>query len=1198
MRSVRRFLTSGLLASVLFATVAFAQGSQTGGITGVVTDPQGAVVPGVTVNVISESTGKVERTATTAADGGYSVTLLPPGEYRLEISARNFKQADVTGVQVRINETTRQDVALAPGNIQEKVEITATPTLINAVSPVTGQSINSETLQTLPLASPNFLFLLSLSSGVAGEPTDVRAAGRGTADVNVNGQRTSNNSLSIEGVNVNDFNLSHFDTVPLPNPDTIQEFKVATSLYDASSGSKGGGAIGLVLRSGSKDFHFDLYEQHRNDALNANEWFFNARGRPRGRLLQNVFGGSASGPLPKLGGYWFFNYQGVRARNGIDPTGSTTAPIVQNIPTNSDGTTSAALLAPAFGLTTAQIDPVAVNILNLKDSRFGGTFLVPRSGQSGCGRATGIATFTCQFSAIAPIKDNQYLISYDRDFRSGKDKISGRWFWDEGDVAKPYGTDTSLTNPRTDTQWNRFLSITHTHIFSATKVNELRAGYSRFIFANIPTDTHDLTEIGATRGNSSEFPGMYRVAVTGQFSIGTGVNDDRGTVSNQFNLVDTFSMVLGKHSLRFGGEGVQYQLNRFNNFSVRGSLTFGATTGTGNAFTAFQNFLQGRVTAVQSAFGDPARNFIATDYAAFVQDDYRLSSRLTLNLGLRWEAMSFGRDKLFRAGVFDPVLAAQGRNPFLIPEQVNLAGFTGTPGVRDCALVRCRDDNNFAPRVGFAWDIKGDQKMVLRAGYGIYYQRLSNQNILQNSLAAPFTVQPLSSNSNPASFQLANPLGTIPPPSIVATAFIPQATRFAGLRRVSGTGPLDINDPNVAPIFVNEQGQACLNYGGTATNCSINLASFTSAPLDAYTPYTQQYNVTLQRELWNGWAMEIGYVGSHYVGGLGIWDPFIAKVASPSSPISVRDINGNSYTITANTTNNEELRHQIVGLSRKRGSRYSSNIGFAIYNSLQFTVSRRLQRGLYFQAAYTYSKTIDNVSGSLSTDELNATRNGQAGANIFNDQSNPQANKARGDFDRPHRLVVSYTYDIPTPSGEFWNNQVFRGWALSGIVTYQSGLPFSVFDSTAGGAFGISNGTMTATFSGTCSSAQQAYTPGRIQDRLGSTFSPLAYLNPACFTTAANVPNAAGTGATGVGNVPRNAFRGPSQQNWDLSILKSFHIGERHNFQFRTDFFNLFNHPVFRFPSSVNIGTASTVGWITETAVPARLIQFALKYSF
>jgi hypothetical protein len=1209
MRSVLRVLTSGLLVA-LFCVAALAQGSQTGGITGLVTDPQGAVVPGANVDVISDTTGKSERRVTTSDDGSYTATLLTPGTYRLEVTAKNFKKTLVTGVGVRITETARQDVVLSVGGVTETVEVQAQETLINTASPVTGTAITAQTLERLPLANPNVLFLLSLSAGTASEPTDVRTAGRGTADVNVNGGRTSNNSITLEGVNVNDFNLAHFDTVPLPNPNVLQEFKVATSLYDATQGSKGGGALGLVIKSGSKDFHYDLYWTHRNDALNANEWFRNAQPSLKGkraRLLQNVFGGSASGPVPGAGGFWFFNYQGVRARNGLDPLGSSLSPIVQLFPTNPDGTTSAALLAARFGLTPAQIDPIAVNILNQQDTRYGGQFLVPRFGQGGCGSLSGASAsdpgnFTCQFSGVAPIVDNQYTISYDRFWRGGNEKITGRWFWDNGSVDKPFGTDTSLAFPRTDLQKNRFLSTSYTHIFSPSKINELRAGYSRYISAFTPTDPISLQDIGATRGNSDQFPGMYRISVTGLFSAGTGVNDDRGTVSNQYNLVDTYSWVHGKHSLRMGGEAVQYQLNRFNNFSVRGSLTFGATSSgqtpqpppitnctlNTNDCTAFQNFLRGRITAIQSAFGDPARNFIATDYAGFFQDDWKFSQRLTFNLGVRWEGMSFGHDKLYRAGIYDPSLAARGLNPFLIPEKVNLAGFKGTPGVSDCALVDCFDGNNWAPRVGFAWDIHGDQKTVVRGGYGLYYQRLSNQNILQNSLSAPFTVQPLDSRANPSALQLANPFAGQPAPSIIATGFIPSATFFAGLRRTSGTGPLDPNDPNVAPIFVNAAGERCLNYGGTATNCSINLASFTSAPLDAYTPYTQQWNLTLQRELWKGWAAEIGYVGTHYIGGLGIWDPYQAVVAGPNNPVTVRDINGNSYTITTNTVANEELRHQVLGLSRKRGARYSSNIGQAMYNSLQLTVLRRFRSGLYFQAAYTYSRSRDNVSGSLSTDELNATRAGQNGANIYNDQSNVQQNFARGDFDRPHRLVVSYAYDIPVPHYGFMDNQFFQGWSVSGIVTYQKGLPFSVTDSTSGGIFGTAAGTATLV----CSSIEQAYTTGRIQDRLNQ------YLNPACFAKAANAPNSAGAGATGYGTTPRNAFRGPRQQNWDMSLMKRFHIGERHQFAFRTDFFNLFNHPVFRSPSAVNIGTPTTFGRITDTAVPARLIQFGLKYDF
>lgn len=1192
---VRLLILSVLAIPLLSFSSAVAQSTLTGGLTGVVNDPAGAVVANATVEITNERTGKIERSINTEADGSYSATLLPPGTYNLRISAANFKQSRIAGVAVRINETSRQDVKLAVGDIAETVAVEAASSLINAVSPVMGQSLDATLLERLPLASPNALFLLSLSSGTAGEPTDVRTNGRGSASITVNGGRTSNNSISLEGINVSDFNVAQFDTVPLPNPDALQEFKVATSLYDASQGGKGGGALGLVLKSGSKDLHFDLYWNHRNDALNANEWFRNANGlSKRGRLLQNVFGGSASGPAPQVGGFWFFNYQGIRARNGIDPTSSSLSPIIQNFPTNPDGTTSAALLAPAFGLTTAQIDPVAVNLLNVRNDSYGGQFLIPRVGQAGCGAVSGAGidnpgSFNCQISAVGIFTDNQYTITYDRPMRGGKDKLTGRWFWDNSSALKPYGTTSTLAFPRADVLNNRFISLSETHLFSAAKVNEFRVGYSRFLQRNTPTDSVSLQQIGATRPNIADFPGIYQLSLAGLFSLGIGVNDDRETTSNQYNAVETFSWTTGKHSLRMGGEVAHYQVNRETNFGARGVLTFGSTSGTNNNFAAFQNFLQGRVTATQSAAGNLTRFTTATDFAAFLQDDYRLSARLTLNLGLRWEGMSFSHDKLYRVGIYAPTLAAAGRNPFLFPEKLALGGFQGTPGVSDCALKSCFDGNNFSPRLGFAWDVFGNQRTVIRGGFGIYYQRVSQQNISLLSLSAPFSVQPLSNNATPSANQLGNPFPVPAPQAAILGAFVPQATHFAGLRRLSGTGPLDPNDPNVAPVFVNDDGQACLNYGGTATNCSINLASFPSTATDAHMPYTTEYNLLVQHDVGKGWAFEVGYVGTHYVGGFGMWDPFLAPLASPANPITVRDLNGASYTITANTVNNEELRHQVLGLSRKRGSRYLSNFGLANYNSLQATVMRRLQRGLYFQAAYTFSKNIDNVSGSQSADEFNIFRNGQGGANLFNFQNDPQQNRALSDFDRPHRFVVSYLYDLPVPGNSIFQNQVFQGWSVGGIVTYQSGLPFSVTDSTSGGAYGNTGGG-TATF--ICANAQDAYTRGSLSDRLEH------YLNPACFTRAANVPFAAGAGATGYGNAPRNAWRGPFQQNWDFVVNKQFEIGEQQRFQFRMEFFNLFNHPIFRFPNVVNIGTPSTFTRITETAIPARLIQFGLRYSF
>jgi Carboxypeptidase regulatory-like domain/TonB dependent receptor len=1205
---------------LLFATAALPQGAPTGGITGVVKDSQGGVLPDAQVEIYNEQTGRLERSLKTESDGSYTVTLLSPGTYRVEVTVSSFKKYRGVSVPVRIGEISRHDATLTLGTVSETVVVEATPTVVNTVSATTGQPVDPHTLTTLPLASPNFLFLLTLSPGANSEPVDVRSAGRGNVDIVVNGQRTSNNSVALEGVNVNDFNLAHFDNLPIPAPSAIEEFKVATSLYDASQGSKGGGAVALVLKSGTKQLHGGANWQHRNDALNANEWFRNATAstlHKNARLLQNVFGADASGPALGIGGFWFFNYQGVRARNGIDTNGSTLNPLVQNFPTNADGTTSANLLAGAFGLTPSQIDPVAVNILNQKLSTFGGTYLVPRSGQAGCNAAKGAtATFRCTFSAIAPITGNQYVASYDRPFRQDKDKISGRFFYDDGSVNRPFGTASSLAFPQSVVLHNRFASLAWTHLISSRQTNEARVGFNRFFQPNVPDDLVSLSDIGATRPNISSVPGMYRISLTGLFSIGTGVNDDRTTVSNTFYYADTWSLTAGKHTLRAGGELSRYQLNRSNRFSIRGSLTFDPTTG---SFSAFQNFLQGRITALQSGAGDPQRYFRDTDYAFFFQDDFRIRPRFTLNMGLRWDLLGFGHDLFFRSAIYDPTLLLRQPpvNPFLFAQSLNVGGFTGTPGVSDCTLQDCRAKSNLGPRLGFAWDVTGNQRSVVRGGFAIYYQRLSNQNLLQGSLTAPFFVQLIDQRATPPSFQLQNPLANQPASTGIATAFIPQISYFSGLRCVASscTTPLGASDPNVAPIFVNQDGQKCSGFGGTATNCTINLASFATATPDTHAPYVEQWNLSIQRDFGHSWALELAYVGTHGVGGLGISDPYLARLASPASPITVTTnapgVTPQTFTITTNTANNEPLRNGVLGLSRTKGARFLGNIGQSIYHSGQATLSHRFQGGLFFQAAYTFSKVIDNVSGAQSTDELNATRNGQGGANILNDQSNPAQNRAIGDFDRPHRFIVSYAWDIPAPKSGIWGTQIFRGWTLSGIVTYQSGLPFSPTDGSSGRAFGTSVGTgmlicnakqdtsLPTCTPGTPTTVQQVSTiNGSIQNNLNH------FLNPNFVSPSQNVPNAAGLAgsATGFGNIPRNAFRGPFQQNWDFSVAKTFSFLERHQFRFRADFFNLFNHPVFRLPSlntnAVDVGTPDTFGQITETALPARLIQFGLRYSF
>ncbi len=1212
------WLGMGLLL-LLTASFAFAQGIETGGIAGIVKDPSGAVISGAAIEVHNPETGTVERRTTTDTSGYYHVTLLRPGSYRLEISNPGFKKYVAT-VQVRINETERHDAVLQVGVVTETVTVEATQSLINTESPTTGQPITNQTITTLPLAEPNYLFLLNLSAGVAGEPQDVRKAGRANVDLTVNGQRTTNNSVTIEGITVNDFNLAHFDYVALPSPEAIAEFKVATSLYDASLGSKGGGAVDLVLKTGTKQLHGEAYYNGRNDFFNANEWFRNAGGAKRAKLIQNLMGGQAGGPFPLLKGFWFANVQFVRGRNGVDPTGSSVNPTIGSFPQNSDGTTSAALLAPAFGLNPADIDPIAVNILNLKNNFYGGTFFIPRPGQGGCGAikaGTPLAgnpdTFRCTFSRVAPILDNQFTLSYSRPLRNDKDKLAVRAFYDNFESAAQLKTASTLAFPRADIVRNRFISINYTQQITPRQLNTFRFGYNRFLFGQVPADIVSLSDIGATRPNAAQFPGVYRVNISGLFSFGTGQNDDRGTASNQFTWSDTWSIVVGKHTLRAGGEITRYQLNRFNNFAARGSAGFIKTKGTGNAFTAWQNFLLGRIGSTQGAAGNPLRYFRASAGALFFQDDWHVTHRFILNAGIRWEPTEFSHDKFFRNSNYDPRFLQLDlpRNPMLFPEKLNLEGFTGVPGVSDCTLKHCWDLNNFAPRLGFAWDLFGNQKTVLRGGYGLYYQSLSNQSVLQGSLGAPFFVQIIRSNPVPAPKQLANPFPVQPTPGLIAAPFIPQMNFFAGLVDSSGNPTFDANDPSATVNWVNPNGQLCaFSVGRTgATNCIIDLASFGALPLDFHAPKTQQWNLSLQRSLGKGWAIELAYVGTHSVGGIGIFDPFLARLASPTNPIVVTDTKGNVYNITQNTSANESLREPALGISFAAGGGSTiGNFGQQVYHSAQITLSHRFANGLFFQTGYTYSRDIDNVSGSVNTDELNTNNSGsQNGAFIFNDQTNPSKNRALSDLDRRHRLIISYGYDIPVPKHGILGTQIFQGWGVSGLVTFQSGQVFSVIDTNAGSAFGFFPGTPLAICAaaadqiatlptctpGAVTDPLSAVTQGRIQDRLDN------FINPNLFSPTVNVPfSDPSDNATGGGNVSRNIFRGPFQQHWDFSVAKTFKFTERHNLRFHADFFNLFNHPVFDIPSAVDIGAPGTVGQITTTVVPARLIQLGLKYSF
>ncbi len=1229
MHFMNKLVVACLLLALLIPVSLFAQGGSTGAITGTVADEKGGIVVGAKIVVTNNETGVQDREITSTGSGTFNVPLLRPGSYRIEVTAQGFARFVAEKVIVRVTETSSVIVTLKLGAMSETVTVTEVLVPVELTSAATGQTVTSYTINNLPLATGNYFTLLTLSAGANTELFNATALGRGAVTINVNGQRPVNNNVELEGINTNDVNLPQLDNVPLPNRYGIEEFKAQTSLYDASQGRNGGGNIQANLKSGTNSYHGSAWEYFRNDVLNANDWFLNQGGNPRPVLRQNQFGAGLGGKVPLVKDFFFFmDYQGTRATSGIS-TGtffSTTIPV---LPATRDAATLATDFLAGTPYTAANIDPTALSFLNLPASKCpgfnDGTFCIPSlAGTAGIGvDANGnpkvnLARVTS--SSIGRFNDDQFIASVDKQIGL-KDKLSGRVFFSNNATLNPFGTASSLPFAKLLPGDNRFIKAGWNHTLSPSVVNEMRMGFNHFFFGQSPTEPISLTDIGATRGNSEQFPAAYRLAVGGggAFSIGTGVNDNRGGNFNTFFEGDDLSITKGKHLIRIGFEGSQYQLNRFNNFAQRGNVTFSNTKA--NAFQAgdpalfgFQNFLLGHITTTQASAGFTSFHFRAADYSAYINDDYKILPHLTLSFGLRWEGLSTAHEKQnFLSNFAGNDDGTPG--PLTI---VHPAGTprVGTPGVTDCTLKSCFSYKNFAPRVAFAWDVLGDARTVVRGGYGIYYQRVSNQSLLQTSgglpfseslSAAPFTVTP----QNP--FPSLLPLSDFPLPN---DQIVPTLLAFDG---TSG-----------APIFSTVPGNAA----------GAPLQGFYFFPQrNFHPPYSEAWNLTLQRELVKNWVLDLGYVGTHGVSLLGTGAPVnpgqICTLASPcviparlgnnvdvpaGTPFVTKNADG-SIDITGSTVDNLDARvpANFLGLANSRGF-FQTQSGNSIYHSLQATLRHQFSAGLYFQAAYTYSKTIDNSSGSSFSDELN-------GLLGFGDYLNQHLQRAVADFDRTHRFVTSFNYELPFAKMLHIEDKGFgraaNGWEVDGVITFQSGSPFTMIDSSANNledTDGINAFNFATLAPGR--TLHSALTHGSTQSRVTNGFIDFSAFIPGgiCVDSQnspvpCTVPDPANPGqfinnpltqGAAIGNVGRNTFRGPFQQNWDLSIQKRTRITERVSLNFRTDFFNAFNHPSFQGPQAqggslgnygiVDVGANDSTGFATVTS--PRIVQFSLALSF
>jgi hypothetical protein len=1184
------------LMVVGLAAQGFSQGGATGAITGTVQDPSGAVVANADVQLTNQDTGVLERSVKTGADGTFNAQLLPVGTYTVSVHAPGFGAAKFADIAVRVTETTRMTAKLSTEAVQQKIEVQAEVQTVNTTDATTGQAIEANTIRALPLATQNFQQLLTLSSGAQAELNKATQLGRGDVRIEVNGQREDNNNYLLEGISVTDYNVAELTNTPLPNPDVVQEFKVQTSLYDASQGRNGGGNINAILKTGTQTFHGDVYEFFRNTVLDANEYFLKQTGSPRPVIQQNIFGGSLGGPVSPEGklGFFFVNYQGTRQRSGDSP-GTLISTFVPYVPASLRGAGNAGALAAAFGVPSA--DPVAVNLLAFQSNQFGGAangYLFPLPSSVPTGTNPGDLV---QFTVSKPGKftDDQLTANWDHEFRNSRDSVAARFFFSNSEQDIPFGAgglQASLGAPASGTDLNfpyqlpihdRVFIMSETHVFNPHLVNDLRFGLVHI--NNTANNINPVTaaDAGIDRPTNNLTNSIYKFTLlTSGFQFGPTPQANQAQTQNNYNLVDNLSWVSGKHNFTVGGQYTRVRLKKLFPQVFNGQLFFTNTTdASNNTISDFGNFVGGTPEFSFGGGGVYNHAYRQSNSALFLQDDWKATSNLTINLGLRTEFLGAWTDGECHIGNIESDLTNSGTYPFVYPKCVNKLGVSGLTGNANGSTFKNNVSTGWGPRVGFAWDVMGRHTTTVRGGYGIYYVREDVGAVDQLSFQSPFI--PIVFFGTTPGFNLTNFFtGT---PAVNANA-VPPAGQLSGAWLPCLAQLTSFPDPNGAATY-----GGCT---GPGVNSTQNLFVL-EVPRHFVVPNTQQWNFTIQREIGKSWVVDVGYVGTRGIHLRETRDA-IQSVDAMKHPFTVTDSSGNSQTITTDTFANAIARTPAPGLNGYSGYQLFANDAYSIYHALQASVTRRWNQS-YFQAAYTFSKNID------------ATSTGNTAFNTaYNDQSNISASRGISDFNRPHRLSVSYAYELPF----FQHSTGFRkaalgGWQISGVSIFQNGLPFSIYDSSAGTAF-LGQGSTPLLGASLAPGARisSGLSGGNLRDRVAN-----GYLVPTNFVPAPLVDPAAcaadPTGnfcTTGFGDLGRNIYHGPFQQNWDVSFLKHFRIGERQDIRFAADFFNLWNHTNFSNPSVTDIEqylanpTSSPFGKIVGTNGNPRLVQFSLRWAF
>ena len=1146
MRDIQE-LVGWIFFLILCPILVSAQTQTTGRIAGTVRDPQGAVIASAEVAVENPAIGE-KHTVRSDDAGNYSVGFLAPASYDLTIQANGFTSAVFRNVAVGLNETATVNAILQVGAATSEVSVSDAPPVVRTDAAELALNLDAHTIEALALPTRNLLQILTLAPGVSAPLTNNNAIGRNSPNVSVNGSRVTQNGYQINGIDATDISLHVFADVAVPAPESVSEVNVQTSMYDASVAGAGG-SVQVVTKSGTNLWHGGAYEYFRNELLNANDANLNAAGLWRPEMRRNVYGATLGGPIRKGKAFFFASYQGTREANGA--TDQSIYKSVLIAPGLTDDR-SAATLMNTFQVPA--IDSISLKLLNTRLPN--GSFLIPTP-QTSDGLVTG--------TALSTYHEEQFNTNVDWHVRSS-DLVSGKFFWAHAPLfsaisGSNFGVPASLPGfgifVVVD---NRVLSLQETHTFNPTAINEARLGYNFLRHDENPQESVLDSSIGISRSTAGRYPGLPLIVLgrdEGAGSVGTTDITYTG-YTPCISFGDMVTLQRRKHNIRFGGELLHSE------WRARGGVfSYGEID-----FPTFRDFLTGN-TGVSPFNGNSGfahlgtgltdRDFLTTDYHFFVQDNWKITPGLTLNAGLRYELDPPPYDSQGRIGGFDPALYrprievdANGMpiGPPLagVIEAGNALPKYSLPGVIRVSkrMVKSIDPNNFGPRFGLAWSPLTSGRLAIRAGYGIFYLRPSFIYLGLEYFAPPF--------------------------------FLDTDSWGQPFNNPFGIAPADSSFPLLQP-------------GSFVTGTTIDR--------NARTPYTQQFNSSVQFELLRNTSMLVAYAGSRGTKLFRSVNVNQSQIASPVHPVT-NAVTG--QVITVNSIENAALRAPMQGVS---------TIGFAlnqtnaqsIYHSLQISVNRRLSRGLQFSGSYSFSKSIDNASGPGGGASIDGTLDRGGGmdtANIWGNQLDPRSNRGLSDFDRTHLFTFSYLWDVPQPA--FVHSQLarlfFSKWQVSGIATAMSGLPVDVFDPTGGFLYGLFLG------------ARPNWAPGANRKAATSNVPAGFYFNPTSFAQAviqpgqvipsAHDPSAivdpSAEAATDIGNLGRNVLRGPRQANLDFSVAKSFSLGEKKQLEFRADFFNILNHPNRDNP--VSDITAPQFGKIVSFSSSPRISQLMLKITF